>query len=135
MFFLRSAFLLFSRLAHLSYINCSLSIIKCKNFNFIYLVDILSCFKGEFSFCLQQAMTNASQADAIARVNVFTSAMQEVRALGLRHNELLRWCREHWPRLVLPALFSEIFDIPKSEEDEGNDPERYGEPSHAGTSN
>ncbi|XP_053624259.1 ecdysone-induced protein 78C-like isoform X2 [Plodia interpunctella] len=98
------------------------------------LVNNMHCSVAE-AFQYHQAMTNASQADAIARVNVFTSAMQEVRALGLRHNELLRWCREHWPRLVLPALFSEIFDIPKSEEDEGNDPERYGEPSHAGTSN
>ncbi|XP_031767371.2 ecdysone-induced protein 78C isoform X2 [Galleria mellonella] len=62
--------------------------------------------------------------DAYARTEAFAAGVQQVRALGKRHNELLAWCRDHWPRLVLPALFSEIFDIPKSEDEDNADPER-----------
>lgn len=56
--------------------------------------------------------------DATGRLEAFSACALEVRALGARHNDLLIWCRENWPRLGLPALFSEIFDIPKSEEDQ-----------------
>ncbi|KAM3969004.1 ecdysone-induced protein 78C [Aphomia sociella] len=56
--------------------------------------------------------------EVFARADAFSAGMQQVRALGSRHNELLAWCRDHWPRLVLPALFSEIFDIPKSDDDD-----------------
>ncbi|XP_063634132.1 ecdysone-induced protein 78C isoform X1 [Cydia splendana] len=59
-----------------------------------------------------------------ARAEALGAATRDVQALGLRHHELLAWCRAHWPRLVLPALFSEIFDIPKSEDDEAGDAER-----------
>ncbi|XP_063546645.1 ecdysone-induced protein 78C isoform X2 [Cydia strobilella] len=59
-----------------------------------------------------------------ARAEALGAATRDVQALGLRHHELLAWCRVHWPRLVLPALFSEIFDIPKSEDDEAGDAER-----------
>lgn len=51
-------------------------------------------------------------------------ATRDVQALGRRHLELLAWCRDHWPRLVLPALFAEIFDIPKGEEDDTAEAER-----------
>ncbi|XP_059059774.1 ecdysone-induced protein 78C-like [Achroia grisella] len=61
---------------------------------------------------------------AFARTDAFSTGIQQARALGKRHNELLAWCRDHWPRLVLPALFSEIFDIPKSEEQEPTETER-----------
>ncbi|XP_045458170.1 ecdysone-induced protein 78C-like [Melitaea cinxia] len=66
---------------------------------------------------LQLVLTEAGVSDVQARVDAFAVAAQEVRILGNRHNELLSWCRVHWPRLVLPALFSEIFDIPKAEDD------------------
>ncbi|XP_075990830.1 ecdysone-induced protein 78C-like isoform X2 [Anticarsia gemmatalis] len=55
---------------------------------------------------------------ARARLEALTAARNEVRILGSRHHVLLNWCREFWPRLLLPALFSEIFDIPKTEEDD-----------------
>ncbi|XP_048005431.1 ecdysone-induced protein 78C-like isoform X2 [Leguminivora glycinivorella] len=61
-----------------------------------------------------------------ARAEALGAATRDVQALGLRHHELLAWCRAHWPRLVLPALFSEIFDIPKSEDEEAGEPERAG---------
>ncbi|CAH0578331.1 unnamed protein product [Chrysodeixis includens] len=57
-------------------------------------------------------------AAARARYEAFSQARNEVRILGTRHNILLSWCREHWPRLLLPALFSEIFDIPKYDDSE-----------------
>lgn len=41
----------------------------------------------------------------------------ELRALGLRHANLLDWFRRNWTKLKLPPLFAEIFDIPKCEED------------------
>lgn len=63
-----------------------------------------------------------------ARLDAFALAAQEVRALGARHNELLTWCRVNWPRLVLPALFSEIFDIPKGEEEVSTESERASAP-------
>lgn len=67
-------------------------------------------------FCSQ--IIGSGIPDATGRLEAFSACALEVRALGARHNELLIWCREHWPRLALPALFSEIFDIPKSEEDQ-----------------
>ncbi|CAH2103460.1 unnamed protein product [Euphydryas editha] len=73
---------------------------------------------------LQLVLTEAGVADVQVRIDAFSVAAQEVRILGGRHNELLSWCRIHWPRLVLPALFSEIFDIPKAEEDESTVSER-----------
>lgn len=63
-----------------------------------------------------------------ARLDAFALAAHEVRTLGVRHNELLTWCRINWPRLVLPALFSEIFDIPKGEEDDSVESERASAP-------
>lgn len=66
--------------------------------------------------------------DVSGRLEAFAAATHEVRALGLRHNELLSWCRDHWPRLVLPALFSEIFDIPKTDEDDTTESERASAP-------
>jgi hypothetical protein len=58
------------------------------------------------------------------RADALSAATRDAQALGLRHHELLGWCRTHWPRLVLPALFSEIFDIPKGEDDDTGDGER-----------
>ncbi|KAH1010021.1 hypothetical protein HUJ05_004384 [Dendroctonus ponderosae] len=43
--------------------------------------------------------------------------LPELRNLGLKHNNHLDWFRENWQKLVLPPLFAEIFDIPKSEDD------------------
>ncbi|XP_038216133.1 ecdysone-induced protein 78C isoform X2 [Zerene cesonia] len=61
--------------------------------------------------------------DVATRMEAFNSLAQEVRMLGDRHHDLLSWCRVNWRRLDLPALFSEIFDIPKNDED-FFDPER-----------
>ncbi|KAI8430507.1 hypothetical protein MSG28_000755 [Choristoneura fumiferana] len=61
---------------------------------------------------------------APARLAAMAAATRDVQTLGRRHLELLAWCRDHWPRLVLPALFAEIFDIPKGEEDDAADTER-----------
>ncbi|XP_050361096.1 ecdysone-induced protein 78C-like isoform X2 [Nymphalis io] len=77
---------------------------------------------------LQLVLTEAGVADVPARIDAFAVATQEVLTLGARHNELLSWCRDHWQRLVLPALFSEIFDIPKAEEDESLASERATAP-------
>lgn len=52
-----------------------------------------------------------------SRMASMIAAAQAARAIGKRHYELLGWCRENWTRLDLPPLFSEVFDIPKSEED------------------
>lgn len=70
--------------------------------------------------------------DVAGRLEAFAGAAAEVRALGARHHALLGWCREHWPRLVLPALFSEIFDIPKAEEEEPADGEGAAVPNSSG---
>ena len=43
--------------------------------------------------------------------------LPELRSLGTKHNDLLGWFRERWHRLQLPPLLSEIYDIPKAEED------------------
>lgn len=51
-----------------------------------------------------------------ARYEAFAAARNEVRLLGNRHNMILQWPRDNWRRLVLPALFSEIFDINKVDE-------------------
>ncbi|KAL0902787.1 hypothetical protein ABMA27_000586 [Loxostege sticticalis] len=77
-------------------------------------IDSLNRALGD---ALQQAVV-ASGRDVVGRWEAFASAAAEVRALGIRHHQLLAWCREHWPRLVLPALFSEMFDIPKAEEED-----------------
>ncbi|XP_055943159.1 ecdysone-induced protein 78C-like isoform X2 [Argiope bruennichi] len=52
--------------------------------------------------------------------NTFAMLMMklpELRSLGAKHSEHLDWFRANWTRLAVPALFAEIFDIP-----------RYGEP-------
>lgn len=76
-------------------------------------------------------MTTAG-AEAPARMEAFAAATRDVRALGIRHNDLLSWCRDYWPRLVLPALFSEMFDIPKSEDDDAGDGDRTATVAHVG---
>ncbi|XP_031778754.1 ecdysone-induced protein 78C isoform X2 [Nasonia vitripennis] len=43
--------------------------------------------------------------------------LPELKALGVRHANLLDWFRRNWTKLKLPPLFAEIFDIPKCEED------------------
>ncbi|XP_047524674.1 ecdysone-induced protein 78C isoform X2 [Pieris napi] len=62
-------------------------------------------------------MTENGTANAASRLESFNALAQEVRVLGDRHHNLLGWCRGNWRRLDLPALFSEIFDIPKNEEE------------------
>lgn len=57
-----------------------------------------------------------------AEPNAFPLLMMklpELRSLGAKHAEHLDWFRANWPRLQLPPLFAEIFDIPKLEETEG----------------
>ncbi|XP_013161870.1 PREDICTED: ecdysone-induced protein 78C [Papilio xuthus] len=51
------------------------------------------------------------------RAAAFAAAARSARALGRRHHELLWWPRAQWRRLALPALFAEVFDIPKAEDD------------------
>uniref|UniRef100_A0A2A4K083 Probable nuclear hormone receptor HR3 n=1 Tax=Heliothis virescens TaxID=7102 RepID=A0A2A4K083_HELVI len=82
---------------------------------------------------LQHAMNDALQNNMMAnggpeaiaisraRYEAFAAARNEVRLLGTRHNVLLCWPRDRWPRLLLPALFSEIFDIAKYEEEENSE--------------
>ncbi|CAG4983914.1 unnamed protein product [Parnassius apollo] len=61
------------------------------------------------------------------RADAFSAAARSVRALGARHHELLAWPRAHWPRLALPALFAEVFDIPKVDDDVDTAPQSPGE--------
>uniref|UniRef100_A0A2H1VAM1 SFRICE_024111 n=1 Tax=Spodoptera frugiperda TaxID=7108 RepID=A0A2H1VAM1_SPOFR len=72
---------------------------------------------------IQAATHGGPEAVALsqARYEAFAAARNEVRQLGFRHNVLLAWPREHWQRLLLPPLFSEIFDIPKRDEDANGD--------------
>ncbi|GFY51114.1 ecdysone-induced protein 78C [Trichonephila inaurata madagascariensis] len=44
--------------------------------------------------------------------------LPELRSLGAKHSEHLDWFRANWTRLSVPALFAEIFDIPRFEEHE-----------------
>lgn len=82
----------------------------------------MDCFKSEFVQALTFPQVFSSGVpDVAARLEAFAAAAVEVRALSTRHYLLLGWCREHWPRLVIPELFSEIFDIPKAEEEENAD--------------
>ncbi|XP_022129566.1 ecdysone-induced protein 78C-like isoform X2 [Pieris rapae] len=62
-------------------------------------------------------MTENGTVNVANRLESFNALAQEVRVLGDRHHNLLSWCRGNWRRLDLPALFSEIFDIPKNEEE------------------
>lgn len=68
-----------------------------------------------------QSGRNHSSVTEIAPVNGCPSGVAqripELRALGLRHANLLDWFRRNWTKLKLPPLFAEIFDIPKCEED------------------
>ncbi|XP_052800237.1 ecdysone-induced protein 78C-like isoform X2 [Mya arenaria] len=51
--------------------------------------------------------------------NLFGTALvklSELRTLGSHHNELLKYYRANWHRCVIPPLFSEIYDIPKNEQ-------------------
>ncbi|KAL4717435.1 hypothetical protein ACJJTC_000584 [Scirpophaga incertulas] len=69
---------------------------------------------------LKHAVVSRGVSDPAGRLEAFTAAAVEVRTLGHRHHELLGWCRKNWSHLVLPALFAEIFDIPK-----GDDPPAF----------
>ena len=45
--------------------------------------------------------------------------LNDLRRIGTFHGDILDWYRQHWNQLVcLPPLFAEIFDIPRSQEDE-----------------
>ena len=47
------------------------------------------------------------------------SILNDLRRLGNTHSDILDWYRGHWSQLnCLPPLFAEIFDIPRSAEDE-----------------
>ncbi|ODM95699.1 Nuclear receptor ROR-beta [Orchesella cincta] len=47
------------------------------------------------------------------------SLLNDLRRIGTFHSDILDWYRQHWNQLVcLPPLFAEIFDIPRSVEDE-----------------
>jgi hypothetical protein len=48
-----------------------------------------------------------------------SSILNDLRRIGIAHGEILDWFRQHWSKLVcVPPLFAEIFDIPRSIEDE-----------------
>jgi nuclear receptor subfamily 1 group D protein 3 len=53
----------------------------------------------------------------IAGIGALSQRIPELKALGVRHANLLDWFRRNWTKLKLPPLFAEIFDIPKCEED------------------
>ncbi|XP_052746751.1 ecdysone-induced protein 78C isoform X2 [Bicyclus anynana] len=61
---------------------------------------------------------------AHTRLDALGSLALEAHRLGGKHHLLLYWCRANWQHLLLPALFAEIFDIPKAEntEEEHTDP-------------
>lgn len=61
---------------------------------------------------------------AVARLEAFAAISHAIHVLGTSHGVHLLWCRENWSRLTLPALFSEIFDIPKNDDEEPADPEQ-----------
>ena len=63
---------------------------------------------------LQLARNHSSEPNLFPAV---VMKLPELRSLGSQHNDLLDWFRHRWQRLNLPALYAEIFDIPKSEED------------------
>ena len=50
-------------------------------------------------------------------IGSISQRIPELKALGVRHANLLDWFRRNWTKLKLPPLFAEIFDIPKCEED------------------
>ena len=50
--------------------------------------------------------------------NTLLLKLPELQALGRRHLEQLHWYRSRWRRLQLPALFAEIFDVPRHETEE-----------------
>lgn len=45
------------------------------------------------------------------------SKLPELRTLGEKHLEHLRWFRANWAHLKLSPLFAEVFDIPKADVD------------------
>ncbi|XP_037071417.1 ecdysone-induced protein 78C-like [Pollicipes pollicipes] len=50
--------------------------------------------------------------------NTLLLKLPELHALGRRHGEQLNWYRSRWRQLQLPALFAEIFDVPRHETDD-----------------
>ncbi|KAF0304468.1 Ecdysone-induced protein 78C [Amphibalanus amphitrite] len=50
--------------------------------------------------------------------NTLLLKLPELQALGRRHLEQLHWYRARWRHLQLPALFAEIFDVPRHETEE-----------------
>ncbi|XP_015524562.1 ecdysone-induced protein 78C isoform X2 [Neodiprion pinetum] len=69
---------------------------------------------------LEALRVQAARSHTTSEASVATSVAQrlpELRTLGSRHANLLDWFRRNWPKLRLPPLFAEIFDIPKCEED------------------
>ncbi|XP_066147805.1 ecdysone-induced protein 78C isoform X1 [Euwallacea fornicatus] len=60
---------------------------------------------------------NRNHTNELQVFNNLLIKLPELRNLGLKHNNHLDWFRENWQKLVLPPLFAEIFDVPKSEDD------------------
>jgi len=57
----------------------------------------------------------------VSEQNIYNTLLQrlpDLQQLGRRHGQLLSWFRSRWRRLQLPALFAEIFDVPRNETDE-----------------
>jgi len=47
------------------------------------------------------------------------SILNDLRRIGNYHSDILDWYRQRWNQLLsLPPLYAEIFDIPRSVEDE-----------------
>ncbi|CAH4039006.1 unnamed protein product [Pieris brassicae] len=79
--------------------------------------DLVESLLRSVNEAFMYVMTENGTANVANRLESFHALAQEVRVLGDRHHNLLSWCRGNWRRLDLPALFSEIFDIPKNEEE------------------
>lgn len=66
-------------------------------------------------FAVTQRVRNPVVAEI--RLDNLVGLAGKARSLGACHQQALTWCRTNWMHLTLPALFIEIFDIPKSEEE------------------
>lgn len=64
---------------------------------------------------MQVARNHPSDAHLFSNIMI---KIPELRALGNKHAAHLQWFKSNWIKLTFPPLFSEIFDIPKGEDDE-----------------
>ncbi|CAH1787508.1 unnamed protein product [Owenia fusiformis] len=70
---------------------------------------------------VQEALKLQVSRNHLIEPNFFETVMSkllELRALGNKHSEQLNWYRHRWDKLKLPPLLSEIYDIPKVDDEE-----------------